>query len=119
MRSLSSALLLTAFTLIVGCSDRRSKKADVPAPGLSDEVKAARGTLSPEDQKLVEAQEYCAVTNESRLGEMGEPLKIMVKGQPVFLCCSGCRKRALADPDKTLARVEELKAKVKAAAATK
>jgi hypothetical protein len=47
---------------------------------------------------------------------MGVPVKVMVKGQPVFLCCKTCRKQALADPDKTLARVDELKAKAKTAA---
>jgi hypothetical protein len=38
----------------------------------------------------------------------------MVKDQPVFLCCKGCQKKALADPDKTLAKVKELRDKVKA-----
>jgi hypothetical protein len=42
---------------------------------------------------------------------MGKPFKVLVKGQPVFLCCDGCRKKALAEPDETLARVQELKAK--------
>jgi len=42
---------------------------------------------------------------------MGVPVKVMVKDQPVFLCCKGCQKEALADPDKTLARVKELRAK--------
>jgi hypothetical protein len=27
------------------------------------------------------------------------------------LCCGGCRKEALAEPDKTLAKAEELKSK--------
>jgi hypothetical protein len=35
----------------------------------------------------------------------------MVKGQPVFLCCDGCADNAQADPEKTLARVRDLKAK--------
>ena len=41
---------------------------------------------------------------------MGTPVKVTVKGQPVFLCCDGCKKKALGDPDKTLAAVEKLKA---------
>lgn len=44
---------------------------------------------------------------------MGTPVKVMVKEQPVFLCCKGCRRKALADPDRTLAKVDELKAKAK------
>ena len=51
---------------------------------------------------------------DNRLGSMGKPVKVMVKGQPVFLCCKGCQAKAQADPDKALRRVEELKAKAKA-----
>ena len=39
---------------------------------------------------------------------------LMVNGQPVFICCKSCQKKALADADKTLAKVKELKAKAKA-----
>jgi hypothetical protein len=39
--------------------------------------------------------------------------KLDIKGRPVFICCKGCRKKAEADPDRTLAKVEELKAKAK------
>jgi hypothetical protein len=46
---------------------------------------------------------------------MGVPLKVMVKGQPVFLCCVGCEEKAKDHPEKTIATVEQLKARVKAA----
>jgi hypothetical protein len=42
---------------------------------------------------------------------MGVPVKIMLKGQPVFVCCKDCVEKAQEDPDKTLARVEKLRAK--------
>jgi hypothetical protein len=42
---------------------------------------------------------------------MGVPVKIMVKGQPVFLCCTGCEDKAKADPDQTLEKVRKSKAK--------
>jgi len=42
---------------------------------------------------------------------MGAPIKLMVKDQPVFICCKGCKDEALAHPDKTLAKVETLKKK--------
>ena len=45
---------------------------------------------------------------------MGPPVKLMLKGQPVFLCCSGCKKEAGEHPDQTLAKVTELKARSKA-----
>jgi hypothetical protein len=86
------------------------KKKDVEA-----EIKANLAKLPEKDRKLAEEQKFCPITEE-RLGdpEMGAPIKIMVKDQPVFLCCKGCEKKALKDPDKTLAKVKELKDKVKA-----
>jgi uncharacterized protein (TIGR03000 family) len=66
--------------------------------------------LLSEDHKLSEAQEYC-VEEDTLLGAMGAPVKIMLKGQPVFLCCEGCVEKAREDPDKTLAKAKELKTK--------
>ena len=73
------------------------------------EIDAALAKLSGADRKLAEAQRFCAVLADSRLGSMGTPLKLSIEGQTVFLCCSGCKKRALADPKRTLAKVKELK----------
>lgn len=88
------------------------------APANDDaDLRAERAKLSAEDQRLVAAQEFCPISPEARLGSMGSPVKIMVEGNPVFLCCKGCQKKALANPDQTLAKVEELKAKVKGGAA--
>ncbi len=84
----------------------------------SEEEVAIRESISKlptKDQKLAVAQGYCAVMAENRLGTMGAPIKIMIEDQPVFLCCAGCKRRAMADPTKTLATVEALKAKVEAA----
>jgi uncharacterized protein (TIGR03000 family) len=75
------------------------------------EVEANLAKLSPEDRKLAEAQKFCVVENDTRLGAVGVPLKVMVKDKPVFVCCEACLKQAKADPDKTLSKVKELKAK--------
>lgn len=87
----------------------------VPAdsPTALEQEKASLARLDPEDRKLAEEQKYCAVQNDKRLGSMGTPVKIMVKGQPVFLCCDGCKMKAESNPDQTLAKVEALKAKNK------
>jgi hypothetical protein len=77
--------------------------------GESD-VKIAMAELSPEDRKEAEAQKFCAVMNTSLLGSMGAPLKLDVKGQPVFVCCAGCKSKALKNPDETLATVAKMKA---------
>jgi hypothetical protein len=93
-------------------------KDDAKAKEAAEEeaaIKANLAKLSPEDRKLAEAQRFCAIQNEERLGGMGAPpMKVMVKGKPVFLCCGSCKKEALAEPDKTLAKVEDLKKKVAA-----
>jgi hypothetical protein len=122
-KGISLILTLGACGLLAGCI---GSSVDTPAKGKDPQktppvtatpegknpkILAALDKLDPDDRKLAEAQEWCAVDDENPLGGMGKPLKIMVKGQPVFLCCKGCEKTAQADPDKTLAKVEELKAK--------
>ena len=42
---------------------------------------------------------------------MGMPVKVMLDGQPVFLCCKGCVKEAEEQPAKMLQRVNESKTK--------
>ena len=108
---------VTALAL-AGCGGE--KPAAAPAGGSQpparsahdvDEVAAERAKLSPEDRVLVDIQEWCAVSTDERLGSMGPPLKLDINGQPVFVCCKGCKRRAEADPDKTLKTVADLKAK--------
>ena len=70
---------------------------------------AVLAKLSPEDRKAVEAQKYCAIAEGSFLGSMGAPIKLVMEGKPVFLCCKGCVKKAEANPAATLAKVEALK----------
>ncbi len=98
---------------------RESKPSNGAVKGTDNKqdeqaIQEALAELSPEDRRLVEAQGYCAILEENRLGSMGAPFKVMIKDRAVFLCCKGCRTKALADPDKTLTKVEGLKAKVKA-----
>lgn len=74
---------------------------------------AALTSLSPDDRRLAESQGYCAVTSEP-LGEMGPPLKLILNERSVWICCSGCAKKARANPPKTIAHAEALRAKVAA-----
>ena len=66
---------------------------------------AALATLSPEDRQAVDSQRFCPVLGTNRLGSMGTPVKLMINGQPVFLCCEGCRTDAMKDPQLTLKKV--------------
>jgi len=85
-------------------------KAEDPKAKAEAEIKEALAKLTPEDRKLAEAQKFCAVQTKSRLGSMDVPVKLMLKGEPVFLCCDGCQKTAEADPEKTLQSANQLKA---------
>jgi hypothetical protein len=72
-------------------------------------IRAALAKLGPEDQKLAEAQKLCPVLK-GRLGGMGKPVKLMLQGQPVFLCCKGCEKEAKEHPEQMLRTIQEMKA---------
>ena len=41
-----------------------------------------------------------------RLGSMGKPVRIVVKGRAVFLCCEMCEGPIKAEPDKYLSRLK-------------
>jgi hypothetical protein len=112
---LLSVLLISA--VLVGCNNSPSTSDDkahemksTDTGGEVDaEITAALAELSEEDRIAAEAQKFCAVAQESRLGSMGAPFKLMIEGQPVFLCCEGCKDGALKDPQAALAAVAQLK----------
>ena len=133
IRSLTGARLAAVFGMLslmplAGCNsgtNDNAPRASAGSPGQKGaadakqgaedaDIKAERAKLSAEDQALVAAQEFCAISTGERLGAMGPPVKIIIKGQPVFLCCGGCEKSALRNPEKTLATLQRLT--VKAAA---
>ena len=84
---------------------RPSTPADTDA-----KIDLALAKLNPEDRKLAASQKFCPVLTESRLGSMGVPIKVMVKDQPVFVCCGGCTKQATKEADATLRKVADLRA---------
>jgi hypothetical protein len=117
-----TVIALLTNLLLIGCKDKSATKQAAPnadertASEQVDqqgeaEIQAALANLSSADRKLAEEQRFCAIQNDNRLGSMGTPIKIMIQDQPVFLCCKGCTKKAQSNPDQTLAKVKELKAK--------
>jgi len=114
-----TGLALVAGSAAVGCQKAESTTAAAadagsPPTAATDDVAAERAKLTPADRALVEAQEWCVISTEERLGSMGPPIKLDFKGRPVFVCCKGCKKKAEANPDRTLATLDELKAKARA-----
>jgi hypothetical protein len=126
----ASVFLLAALLAAAGCNEDKSTKvaqttttataAPTPAgttttTGAADEeaeIKANLAKLSPEDRALAEKQKFCVEQTDERLGgSMGVPIKLMIKGEPVFICCKGCEKHVLKDQDKALAKAKELREK--------
>ena len=62
------------------------------------------GPNTSEDDKLIAKQKLCPVTDEP-LGSMGAPVKLIVEGRPVFICCKGCERELRGDPKKYLTKV--------------
>ena len=73
------------------------------------DIKEALALLNPADRRLALEQRFCPIQRKNRLGAMGKPVKILLAGRPVFLCCENCEKAARANPDGTLRTVDQLK----------
>ncbi len=99
------------FLCCAGCKKKATSdaKATAKAADTLKKVNASLAKLSPADRTLAEAQRFCAVESENRLGTMGTPVKLMIEGSPVFLCCKSCEDDAKAKPKHTVAKVAILK----------
>jgi hypothetical protein len=54
--------------------------------------------LGPSDQAGIARQRVCPVTG-AALGSMGGPIKVLVGGQPLYLCCKGCLGKVQSAPE--------------------
>ena len=99
------------FVCCDGCIDdaKEGGAATVKLTKKLTEASAELAKLPAAERAAAEAQKYCAINSKGFLGSMGAPIKLMLDGKPVYLCCSGCTKKAQANPAATLAKVEELK----------
>ena len=79
------------------CSDSSMMDSIAPA---TNSVDAAKSKAKPDLLKT------CPVSGD-KLGEMGEAFKFVYKGQEVKLCCSGCKKDFLKDPEKYIAKIRK------------
>jgi Cu(I)/Ag(I) efflux system membrane fusion protein len=84
----------------------RQTRAAPAAGGEEAEIRAALAKLGDKDRAAAVAQRFCVVQRDNRLGSMGVPVKLMIQGQPVFLCCESCREEALAHPQLSLERAK-------------
>lgn len=99
------------FVCCKGCIDdaKAGGAATVKTTAKLTDASAELAKLSPAERAAAESQKFCAINTKGFLGSMGAPIKLVIEGKPVYLCCSGCTKKAQANPAATLAKVEELK----------
>ncbi len=83
---------------------------DHDAMKAEKKIAGSLAKLSVEDSKLAAAQRFCPVMEYGRLGAMGTPIKLMLEGKPVLVCCKGCVSDANKDAKATLARAQKLTA---------
>lgn len=62
--------------------------------------------LSEADRASAMKQHVCPVSGEM-LGTMGEPIKVTVKDQEVWICCNSCKEDLMANPDEFLAKIKK------------
>ncbi len=101
----------SVFVCCKGCIDevKENPKGAVQTAKKLRRATANLAKLSAEDRRAAEAQKFCAVNTDSMLGLMGPPVKVDVGGKSVFLCCGGCKRKAMANPKETLANAEKLR----------
>lgn len=110
----AGAFALTGLFASTGFSQEKEKPAAGHKEGhdpkkAEAKIETALAKLPKADRALADAQRYCPMMDTMRLGAMGTPMKVMIDGKPVFLCCAGCEDDAITEGKKTLAKVEKLK----------
>lgn len=78
--------------------------ASRPSRTSSGDGRAAPEKLSPEDEQLVAKQKLCPVTD-APLGSMGLPVRVVIDGKPVFICCKGCEAELRGHPRQYLTKL--------------
>ncbi|HVS36146.1 MAG TPA: efflux RND transporter periplasmic adaptor subunit [Gemmataceae bacterium] len=94
----------------LGSIDNKAAGMATVAPADDEDalVTQSLNRLSAEDRRLAQSQRLCPITGK-RLGSMGVPVKVVLKGRTVFLCCSGCPSQARDDEQGTLDKIDRRK----------
>jgi hypothetical protein len=90
-RFVGFGLLGLLAALAIGVSMAGSRRAQEDHPNASaDEpemdIQSTLAELGKNDRVAAEAQRWCPVMPEERLGAMGKPVKMMLAGKSVFVC---------------------------------
>lgn len=131
----SVALGLGLFLAVSGCSSSKTETTETATPAAEtnssghsgmehlhsrhdhgdgdhlgktdmEKMTEALADFSEEDRKSAMKQHFCPVSGEM-LGTMGEPKKVEVKSQQVWICCDGCEGELQTRPEKYLAKIND------------
>jgi YHS domain-containing protein len=70
-------------------------------PAGEEQVRVGVFKVTALDAPFVEAQKRCPVMDEP-LDAMGGPFKVSAAGKAIYICCPGCAKKIVAEPQKYL-----------------
>jgi len=82
------------------------------APALLTSCATSRAGDSTQAAAKPYPLNYCLVSGD-KIGEMGEPVKLVYKGQEFKFCCKDCVKDFNKDPDKFMQKLAEAEQKAK------
>jgi hypothetical protein len=108
-------MLALGFSVVVaGCGSekqvepvsQKSHSHDEHSAQDKTEVSEAFGDLSPTDREAATKQRMCPVSDQE-LGSMGTPIKVVVEGRDIFVCCQGCVDELKSNFDKYVAKLDK------------
>lgn len=105
-----SVLVVPGLICLTSCQGNPAASQNKPVAAVDPEeaIRTSLAKLGTENRLLAERQRYCPVMPEIRLGEMGTPFKVVLKGVPFMVCCQNCVEQAQENPDITLSRLKSL-----------
>lgn len=97
----ASAPAASELAASIGNGMRDDSNIDFATARLTAKHLSEIAKLAPEDQVLAKEQVLCPITKQP-LGSMGKPVKVIVKGQSVLVCCKGCIRQVEKEADAVL-----------------
>lgn len=102
IHKLSALVLASSFLLACGAEAPPPNTPQAPAAGVEDHTPrpGAGPVVAPGEAKVGDTTK-CPVSGEEFVVEATSP-SVVVGDKTYFLCCSGCKKKFEADPQKYL-----------------
>ncbi len=99
MKRIMSLVLAGVFVMTAAAAGAAPKGSGTMKGSVSSGAAEAKGLVKV-------GNTICPVSGEP-VGEMGAPAQVVYKGKVYNLCCPGCAKKFLADPEKYAAIAEK------------